>query len=116
MFEAPVVKGMLEFEWNLFIEDQRRVRELSLFNPKHSLTNNFEYFQKLRGESWIFKDNAIAFQNDQLIGGPHAFQSWAETEHGYESFRPLPLFETLAEEAYINHMNAKKVQHEDLQK
>ena len=35
-----------------------------------------------------------------LIGGPEAFMNWAQQEHNYENFRPMPLYETLAEQAY----------------
>lgn len=66
-------------------------------------------FQELRGDVWVFKDKAITFANDVLIGGPQEFMQWAEDEHNYTNFRPLQLFTTLAEEAYKTHLNSRKV-------
>jgi len=34
---------------------------------------------------------------------------WAEDNFGFEEFRPLPLYETLTDEAYISHLNSKNV-------
>ena len=58
---------------------------------------------------WVFKDKAVAFVNNQLIGGPEDFLRWAEHEHNYENFRPLPLYHTLAEEAYKGYLNSTNV-------
>ncbi len=66
-------------------------------------------FQILGGETWVFEDKAVIFVADRLIGGPKDFLQWAEEEHNYENFRPLPLYHTLAEEAYKNYLNSKKV-------
>ena len=58
---------------------------------------------------WVFNEKVIAYVNGTLIGGPKQFLEWAEQEHNYENFRPLSLYETLAEKAYITHMNDTKV-------
>ena len=57
----------------------------------------------------MFSDKAMVFCNEEFIGGPGEFLKWAEQEHNYENFRPKPLYETLAEEAYKNHLNSNKV-------
>ena len=57
----------------------------------------------------MFKDKAIIFINNKLVGGPNTFLKIAEQEHNYENFRPLPLYETLAEESYKEHLNSKNV-------
>lgn len=66
-------------------------------------------FQELCGDVWAFKDKAIAFANNVLIGGPQELMQWAEEEHNYANFRPLQLYTTLAEEAYKTHLNTRKV-------
>lgn len=53
----------------------------------------------------MFESNSMIFSNKQLIGGPTEFISWAETEHNYELFRPMTLYQTLAEQQYKDHMN-----------
>ena len=58
---------------------------------------------------WAFDEKAITFVNGVLIGGPKEFLQWAETKHCYENFRPLPLYVTLAEEAYKAYLNSKPV-------
>ena len=62
-----------------------------------------------RGEMWVFNDKAMAFANNVIIGGPQEFLQYAEREHAYENFRPLPLYVTLAEEAYKTHLISRKV-------
>ena len=57
----------------------------------------------------MFSDKTMVFCNEEFIGGPGEFLKWAEQEHNYENFRPKPLYETLAEEAYKNHLNSNKV-------
>ncbi|VDI29474.1 peptidyl-prolyl cis-trans isomerase-like 6 [Mytilus galloprovincialis] len=89
-FPDPVVNGMLEFEWDLFIDAKRK---------------------DLRGETWSFEEKAICFTNGQLIGGPDNFVVWAEDNYGFEEFRPLPLYLTLTDEAYISHLNSKNHQY-----
>jgi peptidyl-prolyl cis-trans isomerase-like 6 len=86
-YPEPDIHGMLEFEWDLFVESKRK---------------------ELRDEMWVFDDKAMAFANDALIGSPQVFLRWAEQEHNYENFRPLPLYITLAEEAYNTHLASKK--------
>merc|ERR1711976_604531 len=85
IYSSSEITGMLEFEWDLFIEAKCK---------------------ELGGEMWVFKDKAVAFVNSQLIGGPEDFLDWAEKEHNYENFRPLPLYHTLAEEAYKGYLNS----------
>ena len=58
---------------------------------------------------WLFNDNAVVFCNDVVIGGPKDFLQWAEREHGYQSFQPLPLYTTLADESYKSHFMSQKV-------
>ena len=57
----------------------------------------------------MFREKAIAFLNGELVGGPDDLIGWAEQEHQYQDFRPEPLYLTLVEEAYKNHLNGKKV-------
>ncbi|KAL3882633.1 hypothetical protein ACJMK2_028957 [Sinanodonta woodiana] len=83
----PVIKGMLEFEWDLFIDAKKK---------------------ELRGETWAFNEKAICFANGKLIGGPDDFVSWAQENYNYEEYRPDALYETLREEAYKSHLNSKK--------
>ncbi|XP_067675093.1 probable inactive peptidyl-prolyl cis-trans isomerase-like 6 isoform X1 [Haliotis asinina] len=85
LFEAPVIYGMVEFDWDIFISEKKK---------------------ELRGEAWVFEDKAIAFVNGQLIGGPDDFILWAEDNYSFEEFRPLPLYQTLTEEGYKNHLNS----------
>jgi len=63
----------------------------------------------LRGDAWGFKEKAITFANNTLVGGPQEFMQWAEDEHNYTNFRPLQLYTTLAEEAYKTYLNSRKV-------
>ena len=37
------------------------------------------------------------------------FIQWAESNHNYEMFRPMPLYQTLAEQQYKDHMNSAGV-------
>ncbi|XP_067951600.1 uncharacterized protein [Watersipora subatra] len=83
-FEKPSIHGMLEFQWNEFLNAQKR---------------------KLKGETWVFEGLSMIFCNGKLIGGPTEFMLWAETTHNYELFRPMSLYQTLAEQQYANHMN-----------
>ena len=86
VFLEPEITGMLEFEWDLYIEAKRK---------------------ELRGETWCFNDKTITFVNGELMGGTHIFFEWAEEEQNYDNFRPIPLYETLAEEAYVNYLNTR---------
>ena len=65
--------------------------------------------QELRGQTWAFSDAAIVTVNGELIGSPTDFLDWAEKVHQYENFRPMPLYQTLAEESYKKHLNSQKV-------
>ena len=65
------------------------------------------FIQELKGETWVFNEKAIVFLDNRLIGGPSDLLTWAETEHNYQNFRPTPLYETLAEEAYKNFLNSQ---------
>lgn len=51
----------------------------------------------------------MIFCNHQLVGGPTEFIQWAETSHNYELFRPMTLYQTLAEQQYSDHMNKQGV-------
>ncbi|XP_062596471.1 uncharacterized protein LOC134257913 [Saccostrea cucullata] len=88
IFQDAVIQGMLEFEWDLFIDAKKKA---------------------LRGETWTFEEKAICFSNGMLIGGggPDDFVIWAEDNFNFEEFRPLPLYETLMEEAYLTHLSSK---------
>ncbi len=57
----------------------------------------------------MFSDKAIIFVNGEFLGGPSEFLKWAEQEYNYENFRPSALYQTLAEEAYKNHLNTQQV-------
>lgn len=86
VFPDPVIDGMVEFEWDLYIEAKKK---------------------ELRGETWTFEEKAIAFKNGQLIGGPEDFLKWAATNYNYEEYRPDPLLLTLTEESYKKCLNDK---------
>ncbi|XP_041354876.1 peptidyl-prolyl cis-trans isomerase slr1251-like [Gigantopelta aegis] len=86
-FTEPRIEGMLEFEWDLYIDEKRK---------------------ELRGEMWKFEEKAIIFVNGELIGGPEDFLSWAEENHNFAEFRPKPLYLTLTEAGYKTHLNSKK--------
>lgn len=91
-FAEPVIDGMVEFEWDLYIEAKKK---------------------ELRGEAWTFDEKAITFKNGQLIGGPEEFLQWAADSFHYEEYRPAPLLHTLTEESYKGCLNAKnRAQHE----
>ena len=51
----------------------------------------------------------MIFCNKKLIGGPTDFIQWAETSYNYELFRPMSLYQTLAEQQYADHMNKQGV-------
>jgi len=63
----------------------------------------------LKGETWEFKEAAIVFINDEFIGGPAIFLSWAENSANYDNFRPEALYTTLAKEAYVSYLNSRNV-------
>jgi len=58
---------------------------------------------------WKFSESTLVYVDDQLIGGPKEFIEWAEEEHGYENFRPVALYTTIAEQEYKNFLNHKHV-------
>jgi len=66
-------------------------------------------FQELKGDTWVFDSNAMIFCNKQLIGCPTDFVAWAEENHNYEIFRPMALYQTLAEQQYKEYMNKDEV-------
>ncbi|KAJ8315354.1 hypothetical protein KUTeg_007504 [Tegillarca granosa] len=86
LFPNIDVKGMLEFEWELFIDAKRK---------------------ELRGETWAFNDKAVCFVGDKLMG-PNEFLVWAEDNCNYEEFRPMPLFLTLTEQDYQTTLASTK--------
>ncbi|BFZ09205.1 hypothetical protein BsWGS_12244 [Bradybaena similaris] len=89
-FPNPVILGMLQFDWDIFIDQKRK---------------------ELRGEVWSFNEKAIAFVNGELIGGPDDLIGWAENEHNFEEYRPEALYYTLTEEAYTSKLNSQKHDH-----
>ena len=46
-FATPDIRGLLEFEWDLYLEAERKSQ---------------------KGEVWAFNDKAMAYLNGQLIG------------------------------------------------
>lgn len=84
LFAKPEIKGMLEFEWDLYIEEKKK---------------------ELRKETWVFDDKTITFRDGE-VGSPTEFLKWAELKQNYDNFRPIPLYEALAEEAYANYLNS----------
>jgi len=86
LYELPDIQGLLEFSWDVYIDAKRR---------------------DLAGETWVFDEKAIVYLGGNLLGGPSAFLEWAQLTHNYTNFRPAPLYETLAEEAYKNHLNCQ---------
>ncbi|GFS05730.1 peptidyl-prolyl cis-trans isomerase [Elysia marginata] len=89
-FQKPLIEGMLQFDWDIYIEKKRK---------------------ELRGEVWAFQDKAIAFVNDELLGGPEDLIAWAEDNHCFEEYRPEPLYDTLTEEAYKAKLNSQDHDH-----
>ncbi|KAI0221765.1 putative inactive peptidyl-prolyl cis-trans isomerase-like 6 [Lamellibrachia satsuma] len=87
VFTTPKCSRLLEFQWNLFLETKRR---------------------ELRGDMWQFNESTLVYVDDLLIGGPKEFIQWAEEEHGYENFRPVALYTTIAEQEYKNFLNNKR--------
>ncbi|XP_070191349.1 probable inactive peptidyl-prolyl cis-trans isomerase-like 6 [Littorina saxatilis] len=85
-FEEPKTVGMLQFEWDMYIDAKKR---------------------ELRGESWQFDEKSISFVDGELVGGPEDFILWARRKHNFEEFRPMPLYVTLTEEGYKGHLNSK---------
>ena len=47
--------------------------------------------------------------NNELVGGPDDFITWAEENHNFEEYRPDPLYYTLTEEAYKAKLNSQNV-------
>lgn len=86
-FCQPEIVGMLEFDWDMFIDAKRK---------------------ELRGETWVFNEKVITFLNNELIGGLEEFFHWACSTWNHEDFRPESLYETLADRAYKEHLNATK--------
>lgn len=58
---------------------------------------------------WAFKDVCIVFCNNVVIGGPADFWTWAEEKYGFSEFRPLPLYETIAKDAYKDELLRRNV-------
>ncbi len=51
----------------------------------------------------------MVFVDGNFIGGTAEFIEWADRNFQYADFRPTPLYDTLAEDAYKSYLNAKKV-------
>nr|XP_002741043.2 PREDICTED: peptidyl-prolyl cis-trans isomerase-like 6-like isoform X1 [Saccoglossus kowalevskii] len=82
-FDTPKATGLLEFDWELYIDNKRH---------------------ELKGETWQFQDKVTCYLNGQLIGGADEFTKWASDEWSYEDFRPPALYLALAEEAYKKYL------------
>ncbi|XP_064627116.1 uncharacterized protein LOC135487413 [Lineus longissimus] len=82
-----VVVPMLEFDWDMFVEEKKK---------------------ELRGDAWTFEDKAIAFINGEFLGGATALLDWAMENYNYEDFRPVPLYQTFAEQQYVDFLNSRK--------
>ncbi|CAK8671560.1 putative inactive peptidyl-prolyl cis-trans isomerase-like 6 [Clavelina lepadiformis] len=86
-FVQPVIKFMLECEWDRFLESKKI---------------------ELKGDMWSFSEPVICFVNGNLIGNHKELLQWAQDEHGYEDFRPAPLYSAIAEEAYKEYFTESK--------
>ena len=62
------------------------------------------FAQELRGETWGFSDKVVAWDGPRLIGGVKELIAWARDEHGFTEFRPLPLYQLLQRELYVERM------------
>ncbi|XP_072019302.1 probable inactive peptidyl-prolyl cis-trans isomerase-like 6 [Amphiura filiformis] len=82
-FATPDIRGLLEFEWNLYLEEDRKAQ---------------------KGEVWAFNDKTMAYLNGQLIGGPSDLLKWAGENFNFQDFRPRPLYQAIAEEAYKTYL------------
>jgi peptidyl-prolyl cis-trans isomerase-like 6 len=51
----------------------------------------------------------MAFIDDDFLGGLEWFLNWATENYDYDDFRTIPLYQTLAAEQYVDHLNSKKV-------
>ncbi|ESN90692.1 hypothetical protein HELRODRAFT_108746 [Helobdella robusta] len=86
LFKKPHIEPMLEFEWSEFIE--KKIKEL-------------------KGELWSFNNKTLIFLGDDALGGPKELITWAESVDCYENYRPMSLYEVLANEAYKSHVASK---------
>lgn len=86
-FEKPVSEGMLECDWVVFVESKKK---------------------DLGGEVWSFRSEVIIFEDNTLIGDFEKFVKWAEINHKYIDYRPLPLWHAMAKEKYKAHLLEKK--------
>ncbi|XP_030850300.1 probable inactive peptidyl-prolyl cis-trans isomerase-like 6 [Strongylocentrotus purpuratus] len=86
-FKTPDIRGLLEFEWEEYVEEQRKA---------------------LRDETWVFTEKAMTYVNGEFLGGPEALKQWSEQHFNYVEYKPLPLYMALAEEAYKEHILATK--------
>ena len=73
---------MLEFDWRIYLE------QIILCE---------------KGEMWMFSQNALFFNGEQVIGGIEQFQKYIAETFQYTNYRPLILYEAMAEEAYQNY-------------
>lgn len=82
----PSLFPMLEFEWSYFISYKKK---------------------EINGELWAFNENAIIYANNFFIGGAKDFLKWAQLEQCYENFRPLVLYNSMADKAYETYLKSR---------
>ncbi|XP_062510742.1 probable inactive peptidyl-prolyl cis-trans isomerase-like 6 [Corticium candelabrum] len=87
-FEDPVLKGLLEFEWDEFLSHKKT---------------------EFRGELWAYKDSVICFADGQPVGGAKTFLDWASALD-YSDYRPTPLYAALANDAYLDRFKDPELQ------
>ena len=58
---------------------------------------------------WGFKDSAIVYLDEELIGDSTTFISWAIQNYNFEDFRNEALYETLRKEAYASFITSTQV-------
>ncbi|XP_036368581.1 probable inactive peptidyl-prolyl cis-trans isomerase-like 6 isoform X2 [Octopus sinensis] len=82
-FKKPDIVPMFEFEWEEFIEKQKKL---------------------LQGEMWIYDKNELVFINDKMLGSYDDLLYWADYSKFYDNNLPYTLFSALVEEDYRNEL------------
>ncbi|EDV25121.1 uncharacterized protein TRIADDRAFT_24929 [Trichoplax adhaerens] len=86
-FENLEINGLLECDWHEFITTKKK---------------------EIKEEFWGFNDDTVVFVNGEVLGSTGVFVAWATKNFDYEDYRPLPLYEAMACEAYKDRFeNAK---------
>ncbi|XP_014779535.1 probable inactive peptidyl-prolyl cis-trans isomerase-like 6 isoform X2 [Octopus bimaculoides] len=83
MFQKPDILPMFEFEWEEFIEKQKKL---------------------LQGEMWIYDKNELVFINNKMLGSYDDLLYWADYNKFYDNNLPYTLFAALVEEDYRNEL------------